>query len=191
MPDSLEVRRGPTRRETTVYVVAILGVLGMLLVGWLWVHSAIGTLSGNAGPGTTGLVTGTLGLVLQTAILGGIVLSSAVSWQLVLRPGNPDDVVLRFDADGLGMFDAGSRVFVPWYAVRSLTTEPLAGGYRMRVITDGPVQGGRDRLSALITRALRKKGMTFRFSPDEPDHDLLARSVEQMSAGRFRLAPLS
>jgi hypothetical protein len=32
MPDALEVRRGPTRRETTVYVVATLGALGMFLL---------------------------------------------------------------------------------------------------------------------------------------------------------------
>ena len=113
---------------------------------------------------------------------------------VAIRHADGSATVTLFDGGQLHVLGdgaAGSRVFVPWYAVRSLTTEPLAGGYRMRVITDGPVQGGRDRLSALITRALRKKGMTFRFSPDEPDHDLLARSVEQMSAGRFRLGPLS
>jgi hypothetical protein len=50
---------------------------------------------------------------------------------------------------------------------------------------------GRDRFSALISRALRARGMRFRFSPDEPSHDVLARSVQQMSAGRFPLAPLA
>jgi hypothetical protein len=44
------------------------------------------------------------------------------------------------------------------------------------------------RLSATITRALRRRGMTFRFTPDDPTHETLARSVERLSAGRFRLA---
>jgi hypothetical protein len=192
MSEVLEVHRGPTvRRETTVYVVAVLGAAGTIAVGFQLLRSVGRAASAFDEAELAELAVGSFGLLLITAILGAIVLSSLVSWQLVLHPGSPDDVVLRFDDEGLAMFDAGSRVFVPWYAVKALTTEPLPTGYRMRVVTDGPVTSGRDRLSAVITRAMRGKGMTFRFSPNDPTHAALAAAVDRLSAGRFRLLPMA
>lgn len=190
MSELLEVRRGPTRRETRVYVVAALGAAGTVAAGFLLLRSAGRAASQLDEAELAELAVGSLGLLLVTAMLGAIVLTSLVSWQLVLRPGSSDDVVLRFDDEGLAMFDAGSRIFVPWYAVKALTTEPLPSGYRMRVVTDGPVNAGRDRLSALITRAMCGDGMTYRFSPDDPTHAVLAAAVERLSTGRFRLEPM-
>lgn len=191
MSEVLEVRRGPTvRRETTVYVVAVLGAAGTIAVGFQLLRSVGRAASRFDEAELAELAVGSFWLLLVTAILGAVVANSLVSWQLVLHPGSPDDVMLRFDDEGLAMFDAGSRVFVPWYAVRDLTTEPLPSGYRMRVVTDGPVTSGRDRLSVVISRALRGKGMTYRFSPDDPTHAVLAAAVERFSTGRFRLEPM-
>lgn len=174
-----------------MYVVAALGAIGALAVGGLTVLSAAEGVARLEEAEIASATAPFLQLVLLTMVLGVIVFTSLVSWQLALRPGRPGDVVLWFDEDGVAMTDAGSRGFVPWHCVSSLTTEPLLDGYRMRLVRDGPVQSGRDRVSAVTRLALRRGGMTFRFSPDDPTHEALARSVERLWAGRFRLAPLA
>lgn len=96
--DSLELRRSVTRRETEVYLMGLLYVVLGVVAVWqtvaLWV--AVPELV-QRGASDRILLTGGLVVTALTAVL---LWWGTPMWQLALRPGRPEDVVVTLDGEG-------------------------------------------------------------------------------------------
>lgn len=109
-------------------------------------------------------------------------------WQLILRPGSVDDVVVEVAESGLTLADAGYRVAVAWAALdRIEVIERGDGWYRLLVHAPEPVDGTADPVGRMVRRRLSKEGMTLKFTDREPTEEELASAVAAHSRGRFSL----
>ena len=110
-------------------------------------------------------------------------------WQLILRPGSREDVVVEVAETGLTLADAGYRIRLPWTAVARIEIiERGSGWYRLLVQAPGPVDGTGDPVGRMVRRRLRTQGMTLRFTDQEPTEAELVSAVATHSGGRFSLA---
>ena len=182
--ESLELRRSVTRRETEVYLMALLyAALAVVAVWWtvgLWLDAG----SVLRGSGTERAWVLPVAGVVTTALTLLLLWWGTPYWQLALRPGRADDVIAAFDREGMLLRDAGFRIHVPWSSVGSMRMEPLAEGRAALVATvPGPVDRSRGLLPTLVVRGLRRGTFRLRLEPDDPTPEETRAGVHELSGG--------
>lgn len=183
---SLKVRRTQRRREPSIYFVALVfggGGVYLLLQVFKLVAWALDGL-GNVEPGMAALYVS--GIVVLGVLGVSIVWMAIPMWQLILRPGRLDDVVVEVGEAGVTLADAGYRVQLPWAALEEVDIiERGNGWYRLLLRAPGDVDITRDPVGRMVGRQLRKDGMTLRFTDAEPTERELVAAVATHSGGRF------
>jgi len=181
--DTVELRRSTTRRETVVYLLALLyAVTSVFAVWWtvdFWTDTVLDLSSRARYPFV--LVVGGLVMTGLTALL---LWWGVPMWQLALRPGRPEDVVVTLDGDGLVVKDAGFTLAVPWASISSARMEPGRSGREVLLFTvSGPVDRSRGRLPALVEKGLRRGVFRMRLEPEDPSPDEVRAGVLRLSGG--------
>ena len=179
------MRRSVTRRETEVYLVALLyAALAVVAVWWtagLWLDA--GTVLSARADGEQVLALPLAGLI-ATVLTLVLLWWGTPFWQLVLRPGDADDVVVALDREGMLLRDAGFRIHVPWSSVGSMRMEPLGEGRAALVATvPGPVDRSRGLLPRLVVRGLRRGTFRLRLEADDPTPEEARAAVRELSDG--------
>lgn len=187
--DSLELRRSVTRRETEVYLMGLLYlVIGIVAVWWTvgyWIDAvplfteALSTRQAVVLPVGGLVVTGLTVLLLWWG---------SPMWQLVLRPGSPEDVMLYADREGMLITDAGYTVRVPWTSLSSMRMEPGPSGRETLLpVVSGPVVRSRGRLAALVERGLRRGAFRLRLEAEDPTPAEVRAGIRELSGGQVEV----
>jgi hypothetical protein len=182
--DSLELRRSVTRRETEVYLMGLLYLVVSVVAGWwtvdFWVDSVPELVEGPS-YGSLVLVAG--GLVMA-GLLALLLWWGTPMWQLALRPGRREDVVVTLDREGLVLRDAGFTLAVPWTSMSAVRMEPRAAGTESLVpVVSGPVVRSRGRLPALVEKGMRRGVFRMRLEAEDPTPDEVRAGIRLLSGG--------
>jgi hypothetical protein len=183
--DSLRVRRTRVRREWQVYVAAVLFVGGLAAVAWIGTRLVLRVPDDSL----AAVAAFVIGAGATVALAIALVLFAVPTWQLVLRPGSRDDVVVEVAAPGLLLSDAGYRIRLPWSCIDLLgIVERGEGWYRVRLQAADGFEATRDPLARFVGSQLRRSGMVLRFTDDDPRESALVEAVARHSGGHVHLA---